>query len=264
VIRTEVKSVPATARGRLPAAAALLPIVAVAIFALGQARAEEPAPALRMSSVLATAPTGAPASPAAAAVPRNGYTRTGMRDYRIGPEDLIDIQVFGVDQLSRSLRVNARGSVSLPLVGAVEVAGLTAQEAETAIASRLADNFLQDPQVTVFIKEYTSQRVTIEGAVLKPGIYPLRGQTTLLRSLAVAGGQGQLSDMTEVMLFRESSGKRETFTYDIEKIRRGEIEDPVVVNDDLIVVNRSKGRVVFRDSILSDVITTLNPFRWAP
>src|SRR5207253_9739255 len=140
---------------------------------------------------------------------------------------------------SRSLRVNARGSVSLPLVGAVEVAGLTAQEAEMAIASRLADNFLQDPQVTVFIKEYTSQRVTIEGAVLKPGIYPLRGQTTLLRSLAVAGGQASLSDMNEVLLFREdASGKRETLVYDVERIRRGELEDPVVMNDDLIVVNR--------------------------
>jgi polysaccharide export outer membrane protein len=164
--------------------------------------------------------------------------------------------------LSRSLRVNARGSVSLPLVGAVEVAGLTAQEAEMAIASRLADNFLQDPQVTVFIKEYTSQRVTIEGAVLKPGIYPLRGQTTLLRSLAIAGGQGALSDMNQVMLFRESAGKHESFTYDVEKIRRGEVEDPVVVNDDLIVVNRGKSRVILRDSILRDVIDTLNPFRW--
>lgn len=249
----------APARERRLVAWTLLPVAAAALFAIGQARADEPAPALRMSSALTTAmPTSA------AATPRPGYTRSTMRDYRIGPEDLIDIQVFGVDALSRSVRINSRGNVSLPLIGTVEVAGLTAQEAETVIAARLADNFLQDPQVTVFIKEYTSQRVTIEGAVVKPGIYPLRGQTTLLRSLAIAGGQGQLSDMTEVMVFREISGKRETLTYDIEKIRRGEIEDPVVVNDDLIVVNRSKGRVVFRDSILSDVITTLNPFRWAP
>ena len=186
-----------------------------------------------------------------------------MKDYRIGAEDLLEIQVFGVDQLSRAVRVNSRGLVTLPLIGAIEVAGMTAQEAESAIAARLAENFLQNPQVSLFIKEYTSQRVTIEGAVNKPGIYPLRGQTTLLRSLAVAGGQASLSDMNEVLLFRDDGhGKRETLVYDIERIRRGEQDDPVVVNDDLIVVNRSRTRTILKDSVLRDVIDTVNPFRW--
>jgi polysaccharide export outer membrane protein len=206
---------------------------------------------LRMSDVLATGTQAA----------RPALFATSIKDYRIGAEDLIEIQVFGVDQLSRTVRVNSRGLISLPLIGSIEVAGLTAQEAEAAVAERLAANFLQNPQVSLFIKEFTTQRVTVEGAVAKPGIYPLRGQTTLLITLALAGGQASLSDMSEVMLFRaDASGKRVGTMYDVERIRRGELEDPAVVNDDLIVVNRSRARTVFRDSLLRDIVDTINPF----
>jgi len=185
-----------------------------------------------------------------------------VRDYRIGPDDLLEIQVFGVDQLTRTVRVNARGQISLPLIGGVDVGGLTAQQAEALLVAKLGKDYLQDPQVSVFIREYTSQRVTIEGAVNKPGVYPLRGPTTLLQSLAVAGGQANLSDMTEVMLFRaDATGRRETLVYDVDQIRAGKLEDPPVVNDDLIVVKRSKARTILKDSILRDIIDTVNPFR---
>jgi polysaccharide export outer membrane protein len=239
--------------------------------------AEVGAPDLKLSPAL-SAPTFA-ARPAAAipAVEAPAPAATAMvapaqqvvvplstlKDYRIGAEDLLEVQVFGVDTLSRTVRVNSRGAISLPLIGAVNVGGSTAQEAENAIAALLAVNYLQNPQVSLFIKEYTSQRVTIEGAVNKPGIYPLRGETTLLRSLAIAGGQGALSDMNEVMLFRnDPSGKRVVQVYDVERIRKGEIDDPTVVNDDLIVVNRSKTRVMLKDSTFRDVLDTLNPMRW--
>lgn len=185
-----------------------------------------------------------------------------IADYRIGPEDLLEVQVFGVDQLTRTVRVNSRGLISLPLIGNLEVGGLNAQQAEALIVGKLAEGFLQDPQVSLFIKEYTSQRVTIEGAVNKPGVYPLRGPTTLLQSLAVAGGQANLSDMTEVMLFRaDSLGRRVAAVYDVDRIRSGELQDPPVINDDLIVVKRSKARIFLKDSILRDIIDTVNPFR---
>lgn len=186
-----------------------------------------------------------------------------VKDYRIGAEDLLEVQVFGVDQLSRTVRVNSRGQVSLPLIGAIEVAGLTAQQAERAITARLAENYLQNPQVSLFIKEFTTQRVTIEGAVNRPGVYPLRGRSTLLTSIALAGGQGGLSDMREVMLFRaDAEGKRVATVHDVERIRRGEVEDPPIYNDDLIVVNRDKSRTALKDSLFKDVIDTINPFRW--
>jgi polysaccharide export outer membrane protein len=184
------------------------------------------------------------------------------RDYRIGPDDLLEVQVFGVDSLTRSVRVNSRGFISLPLIGNLQVGGLTAQQAEALVVSKLAESYLQDPQVSLFIKEYTSQRVTIEGAVNRPGVYPLHGTTTLLQALAVAGGQGSLSDMSQVMLFRsDTSGRRETLVYDVERIRGGEMSDPEVLNEDLIVVKRSPARVFFKDSIVRDLIDTVNPFR---
>lgn len=186
-----------------------------------------------------------------------------IKDYRIGAEDLLEIQVFGVDQLSRTVRVNSRGQVSLPLIGAIEVAGMSAQEAERAITARLAESYLQNPQVSLFIKEFTTQRVTIEGAVSRPGVYPLRGQSTLLTSIALAGGQAGMSDMTEVLLFRaDAAGRRVATAHDVERIRRGEIEDPPVYNDDLIVVNRDPARTALKDSLFRDVIDTINPFRW--
>src|SRR2546423_423248 len=208
-MKTVVRPVIA-ARPPAPLAWWLLPLMVLTLLAAGYARAEDGRPELRMSGALSS---GLATAPKAA-----GITRTGVKDYRIGPEDLLEIQVFGVDQLARTVRVNSRGNISLPLIGTVELANMTAHEAEGAIAAKLADNFLQDPQVSVFIKEYTSQRVTIEGAVNRPGIYPLRGHTTLLRSLAVAGGQASLSDMSEVLLFREATpGKRETLTYDVDR-----------------------------------------------
>ena len=203
-------------------------------------------------SIASAAPHAVPGAP----------IKVATKDYRIGPEDLIEIQVFGVDQLTRTVRVNSRGLISLPLVGNLEVGGLTSQQAESLVVARLAENFLQNPQVSLFIREYTSQRVTIEGAVNKPGVYPLRGPTTLLQSLAVAGGQASLSDMTEVMLFRAyNDGKRETLVYDVDRSRAGELEDPTVLNEDLIVVKRSKARTTLRDSIFGDIINTINPFR---
>jgi polysaccharide export outer membrane protein len=144
----------------------------------------------------------------------------------------------------------------------VTVAGLSNQEAEALIAAMYEKDLLQNPQVSVFIKEFTSQRITIEGAVNHPGIFPIRGPTSLLQAIAIAGGQGQLSNMNEVMVFRVESGQNRALTYDVIKIRAGEAEDPLLSNDDVVVVRRSPGRVAIRDSILGDFIGIFNPFNY--
>jgi polysaccharide export outer membrane protein len=205
--------------------------------------------------------------PLAPNTPRVGPVPEGQvlaDDYRIGPQDLIEIQVFGVDNLRREVRVNSRGAISMPLIGTVILGGLTGQEAETLIAARYEKDFLQDPQVSVFIKEYTSQRITLEGAVAKPGIYPIRGDTSLMQAIAIAGGQGALSDLNEVMVYRREGNEKKIYTYDLNKIRAGEAEDPSIVNDDVIIVKRSPGRVAIRDSILGDIINIFNPFNYLP
>lgn len=236
--------------------------IALACFGFAMAGSVRAEPELRLSETISM--PSAHAAPAPGMPPSTKFDpafNLTASDYRIGTEDLLEIQVFGVDQLSRTVRVNSLGNVSLPLIGTIAVGGLTAQECERLIAGKLSERFLQDPQVGVFIKEYTNQRVTIEGAVEKPGIYPMRGQTTLLRALALAGGQGRMSDMQEVMIFRrDADGGRSGQAYDVEKIRRGELDDPAVMNDDVVVVNRSPARAALRDSLFRDFIDTINPF----
>ena len=252
----------------------------VALFAAGailngptlaQAPVAPQAPvAVNAPGVPPDATLGKPATgpqPISAATPRVGPVPTGQvvaDDYRIGPSDLLEIQVFGIDNLRREVRVNSRGAISLPLIGTVIVGGLTGEEAETLIAEKYGKDYLQDPQVSLFIKEYTSQRITLEGAVAKPGIYPIRGDTSLMQAIAIGGGQGQLSDLHEVLVYRREGGEKKIYTYDLDKIRAGEAEDPSIVNDDVIVIKRSPGRVAIRDSLFGDLINVLNPFNYLP
>jgi polysaccharide biosynthesis/export protein len=183
------------------------------------------------------------------------------KDYRVGPNDLIDVEVLDVESLKRTVRVNAAGAISLPLIGQVPVAGLTSQEVEDRIADRYREKYLQNPQVSIFIKEFTTERITIEGAVGRPGVFPMIGRLTLLRALALAGGFGSLANPSQVMLYRVNEQQvREVATYDVEAIRAGTSEDPPIQGDDLIVVQRSSARVTLKDSLFRDVLDTLNPF----
>jgi polysaccharide export outer membrane protein len=212
------------------------------------------APGSNAADVAAKAASGEPQ-------PLNSLASVGT-DYRIGANDLVDFDVFGVPNMQRTVRVNASGMVALPLIGPVTLAGLTAAQAENLIAQKYAENYLQDPQVSLFIKEFTTQRITIEGAVARPGIYPVTGQLTLLRALALAGGGAQFAQLNEIMLFRGGSAQEaNTQMFDLEKIRNGDIPDPVVNSDDVIVVKRDPKRTALRDSFFGDLLSTLNPFK---
>jgi len=183
-------------------------------------------------------------------------------DYRIGSQDLIEVQVFGLQDLKREARVNGKGMIGLPLIGSVRVGGLTTAEAEAMIGGLYRKEHLQNPEVSVFVKEFTRQRFTVEGGIAKPGMYPLKGPTTLMQGLALAGGQGSLGDLRDVTLFRTEDGERRATKLDVEKIRAAEAPDPMLQPDDLIVVNRSSTRVFLRDSVFSDLIGILNPFNY--
>jgi polysaccharide export outer membrane protein len=146
------------------------------------------------------------------------------------------------------VRVNARGAISLPLIGTVIVGGLTGEEAETLIAQKYEKDYLQDPQVSIYIKEYTSQRITLEGAVARPGIYPIRGDTTLMQAIAIGGGGGR-SPICKRCWCTAAKARQEDVYVRPRQDSRGEAEDPSIVNDDVIVVKRSPGRVAIRDSL---------------
>lgn len=163
----------------------------------------------------------------------------GVAEYRLGAADVVDIEVFGLPELTRSLRVNSRGMISLPLLGPIKAAGRTVAELEDEITALLADDYLQDPQVTLFVSAYTSQKVTVEGAVKSPGIYPLSGKTSLLQAIVAAGGVTELANPNGVIIFRIIEGQRMAAVFDLNAIRGGNAEDPRIYGDDLIVIDQS-------------------------
>ena len=170
----------------------------------------------------------------------------GASDYRLGAQDLIEVSVFGVDELSKTVRVNSNGMISLPLVGSVMAGGRTIPELEAELAKRYADGYLQRPQVTLFVKEFSSQRITMEGAVKNPGIYPLTGKISLLQAVAVAGGLDPLADLGGVVLFRQVDGKKMAAAYDMRELRGGRVVDPVLYGDDIVVVEQSGSKTALR------------------
>jgi polysaccharide export outer membrane protein len=107
-------------------------------------------------------------------------------DYVLGPEDVLEIEVYQADEFKRTVRVNGQGFVTLPLVGQVKAKGLNTTQLEKELEQRLA-KYLQDPQVSIYIKEYKSQRIGVMGAVAHPQIYNVTGQKYLLDMLFMAG-----------------------------------------------------------------------------
>ncbi len=169
-------------------------------------------------------------------------------EYRIGEYDVLEIEVFQVEELRRKARVNSRGYVSVPLIGAVKVEGLTVEDAEQRIAQKLAENYLQDPHVSIFIEEYESQTFTVEGEVKDPGVFPIKGPTTLLQAIAMADGLDRLADTESIILFRtDKQGRTVGYIVDIDKLRLGEVQDPVLADEDMIIVPRANDKAMIEN-----------------
>ncbi len=110
-------------------------------------------------------------------------------DYVIGAHDLVEISVFELKELDRERRVGGDGMITLPLLGPVALGGLTPKQAEESIGALLkARDLVLEPQVSVFIKEYKSRMITVQGAVANPGAFVMLGQKTLLDMIGEAGG----------------------------------------------------------------------------
>lgn len=171
-------------------------------------------------------------------------------EYRIGAGDKLDVRVFQVEDLSfEALVVDTSGNINLPLIGAVRSAGRTSGEMATDIAGRLAAQYLRDPQVTVTVKEAASQKITVDGAVTKPGVYEMRGSTSLLQAVAMAEGPTRVADLTKVAVFRSIDGRRSVALFDLGAIRQGRASDPQVLGDDVIVVDTSRLNSALREIV---------------
>jgi len=214
-----------------------------------------------VGALLLTA-TGAQAQALAAAALREQAPATPPSgDYRIGPQDTLEIDVFQLNDLNRTVQVDSSGQILLPLLGQVPAAGKTSKELSTDIAGQLSQKYVNNPQVTVIVKEAQGQRITVDGAVTQPGVYTLAGPTTLMQAVALAHGPDtKMANLHKVTVYRMDGASRTTQLYDLQAIRDGKKPDPLIYGKDVIVVDQSGGRSFLRD--LGTVAPIVSMLRW--
>jgi polysaccharide export outer membrane protein len=169
-------------------------------------------------------------------------------DYRIGPDDLLEVTLFDVEGRNGEprhidVRVAQSGSVTLPLIGQVELGGQTGAAAETTLREQYR-RFIRDPQIAVFVKEYRSYRVSVVGYVEKPGVFDISGERTLLEVLAMAGGLSERAGKT-VQISRRHPDRLETLVVDLDRLAHegdGALNLNMMSGD---VVNVPKAGVVY-------------------
>jgi polysaccharide export outer membrane protein len=192
---------------------------------------------LAASPVLAGGPVVLPPPDGAVSI------RPGDADYRIGPQDVLDINVFQVADLTKTVQVDIGGKILLPLVGQITAAGRTPGQLSEDLKTALSKTYMRDPQVVVSVKEASSQKVTVDGAVMQPGIYALQGPTTLIQAVALARGlDPKLANPHKVAVIRTVNNKRMTGIYNLAAIREGKAPDPQIYGQDMIIIDTSSGK----------------------
>jgi len=199
------------------------------------------APSLGMAEATAVPTATPPATPAVIPAP-------GDADYRIGPYDMLGIAVFEVNDLDRTVQVDATGNVKLPLIGVVPAVGRTPAQLSSDIRTRLETKYLNHANVTVQVKTSESLKVTVDGAVQSPGIYPIGSHVTLMQAVAMAKGLDEPNaNAHKVTVFRTVDSHWTSTPYDLTRIRQGQADDPVLQGRDVVVVATSRKSALLRD-----------------
>jgi len=163
---------------------------------------------------------------------------------RITPFDEISIKVFNVPSLSGNFDVNEFGNVNYPLLGELSVEGKSAREVSAMLEIGLVEGqYLKSPSVSIRLKKSTildsQPTFTVEGSVNRPGVFELSGKTTLLRALAISGGLTDTANNKRILVVRETEEHRLAAAFDLGKLRNGETPDPLLAENDIIVVENS-------------------------
>lgn len=165
-----------------------------------------------------------------------GSESTSLED-RVGIDDTFDVRVYGEAELSGNYRVATDGSIDYPLAGRLHVAGLHPGEIQQLIVKQLKNGYLNDPQVTVTIKERNSMKISVLGQVMRPGQVAYYPNMTIVDAIASAGGFTGVASKNSVNLRREVSGKIETRVYPVADISEGRSPNIAVLPGDVLVVD---------------------------
>jgi len=212
-------------------------LLASLAFAATGARGSDPASPQRTSKVIVVSAWGQ-AGQKTAGQQNAPNTKPAVDDYIIGPSDVLAINVWKDTELTRTVTVRPDGKISLPLVGEMEVSGLTALKVQRVIVQRLSE-YISNPQVAVIVQEVKSQTYVIVGKIVKPGAYDLGKPMTVLEAIATAGGFVEFAKVSKVYIIRrQDGGPSETLHFDYKKVIKGKnLEQNVEIkNGDTIVV----------------------------
>jgi protein involved in polysaccharide export with SLBB domain len=158
----------------------------------------------------------------------------------IGRMDHVEIRVFREDELTTRSQLSGDGTISMPLIGAVRLQGLTTDEAAAAITRRLADGYLVKPEVSVSIEARIRRTVTILGQAQRPGVFeiPAHRQLTLVEAIGMAGGVTRIANPKKISLKRLSGGGQ-VETVNLSDITKGKGEDISLRDGDVITIPES-------------------------
>ncbi|MFW6129845.1 MAG: polysaccharide biosynthesis/export family protein [Atribacterota bacterium] len=146
------------------------------------------------------------------------------KDYKISSNDILEISVYQEEDLTKTARVSTNGYITYPLLGQVKVSGLTVGEVEEKITRQLEKDFLVNPQVSIFIKEYHSKSISVLGAVKKPGSYkiPQEKSLNIMEAISIAGGFNDVASKGKVKIIRMEDGKEKNITVDVKGITKND------------------------------------------
>ncbi|OBV11220.1 polysaccharide biosynthesis/export family protein [Erythrobacter dokdonensis] len=181
---------------------------------------------------------------------QSDYSFQRPTTYQLRPADKISVRVFREPDFSLdSVQIGVEGNVSLPMLGSIPAAGMTAKQFEQEVTRRLAAVGLKSPMVSINIAEYASHLVTVEGAVETPGVYTFQPGARLSSAIALAKGPTRTAKVDQVAVFRESADGIMVAKFDYGQLRQGTMLDPVLQPGDRVVMG-TDGLSVFWNDLL--------------
>ncbi len=167
--------------------------------------------------------------------------------YRIGPFDQLQVNVFGVPELSGAAQVDGDGQLNLPLVGPVDALGRTPPQLAVEVERAYATRYVRDPNVTIQITTPQSQRVVVSGEVREAGVFPVQGRLTLVQAIAQAQGLSDNANAGNVVVLRQAEGQQAAARFDLREIQAGRLADPELAPGDTVIVDTARARRLIRD-----------------
>jgi polysaccharide export outer membrane protein len=166
-------------------------------------------------------------------------TKTLLQSATLGPGDVVEVRVYQEKELSGLFRVGVDGTFSYPLVGEVKARGTTSSSLARLLTDRLKSDYLREPQVSVFVKEFNSKKVFVLGEVRKPGTFRYEDKMTIVQAVTLAGGLKGLAAKDRLILTRIIEGAEQKFVVPFERISEGRTSNVFLQPGDIVFVPES-------------------------